>query len=172
MNKQSIKAKILILPMIFMIIVVMAISSIVVIVNGKKMTQQMEFNGFSLAKQLSARISESESYSNIINEMLSDKTLIVCNNINNTKEKIDSNYLKKLCIDYDVEELNFTDNTGKIIFSNNSKCIGNVITNPFAKKALETRNIIFEPIRKSRETNDYYKYGYYKNKINGDRKST
>src|SRR3712207_1105024 len=103
---KSIKTKILVIPMIVMIIMVTLISAIAIKVTSEKMLRQTKIGALSVCKQLADKISENKSYSNIIEDMLKNKLMSISNTINHTQTNITDDYIKKLCVDFNVDEIN------------------------------------------------------------------
>jgi len=161
-KKSSIKFKILAIPLIsiFIAITIITINCIAVIQNI--LISQMETDGMILAKQIQSQIEINNKSMESINQSISDKIRTTGSFILNNSDKVNNEYLTSLAKQFEIDEINYTDINGKIIYSNLPTSLGssfdsNHISYPVLKG---DKNFFVENIRKSKETNDYYKYGY------------
>ncbi|WP_160685538.1 methyl-accepting chemotaxis protein [Clostridium sp. C2-6-12] len=161
-KKGSIKFKILAIPLIsiFICITIITISCIMIIQNS--LINQMKTDGINLAKQIQSEIEINNKSMESINQSISDKIRTTGSFIINNSDKVNNEYLTDLAKQFEIDEINYTDTNGKIIYSNLPTSVGssfdsNHISYPVLKG---DRNFFVENIRKSKETNDYYKYGY------------
>ncbi|EQB86949.1 hypothetical protein M918_11415, partial [Clostridium sp. BL8] len=82
---------------------------------------------------------------------------------------INNEYLTYIAKEFEVDEINITDEKGKIIFSNLQSSLGQVFKSDHISQSVlkGEKSELMENIRKSNETNDYYKYGYVRGKNGG-----
>lgn len=161
-KKSSIKFKILVSPLIsiFVSITIIAISCIMIVQNS--LMDQMKTDGMNLTKQIKSQIEINSESMESINQSISDKIRTTGSFILNNSDKVNNEYLTSLAKQFEIDEINYTDINGKIIYSSLPTSIGssfdsNHISYPVLKG---DKDFFVENIRKSKETNDYYKYGY------------
>lgn len=161
-KKSSIKFKILAIPLIsiFISITIVTINCIMTVKNS--LINQMQTDGMNLAKQIQSQIEINNKSMESINQSISDKIRTTGSFILNNSDKVNNEYLTSLAKEFEIDEINYTDTNGKIIYSNLPTSIGSAFdSNHISYSVLKgDKNFFVENIRKSKETNDYYKYGY------------
>lgn len=116
----------------------------------------------NLAKQIKSQIEINNKSMESINQSISDKIRTTGSFILNNSDKVNNEYLTSLAKQFEIDEINYTDTNGKIIYSNLPTSIGSTFdSNHISYPVLKgDKSFFVENIRKSKETNDYYKYGY------------
>ncbi len=168
-NKDSIKFKILTIPLCIMLIVITAISILTIGIFKTKFLEKMEGDGINLGKQIANQVNNNNSAMISLNESIEERIRTLGNFIASNSDKVNNDYLIQMAKQFNVDEINFTDPSGKIIYSNLEPSLGSVfgsdhICYPVLKG---DKNELMENIRKSRETNNYYKYGYIRKNDGG-----
>jgi methyl-accepting chemotaxis protein len=122
----------------------------------------MKTDGMNLTEQIQLQIEINNKSMETINQSISDKVRTTGSFILNNSDKVNNEYLTSLAKQFEIDEINYTDTNGKIIYSNLPTSIGSVFdSNHISYPVLKgDKNFFVENIRKSKETNDYYKYGY------------
>ncbi|SHK24806.1 methyl-accepting chemotaxis protein [Tepidibacter formicigenes] len=168
-KKGSIKFKILTIPLIIMFVVVTLISIITINISRSRLIGQMEIDGINLAEQIVKQIQKSDESMEIINSSIEDKIRTLGKFLSKNNYNIDNNYLIDVAKDFNVDEINITDINGNIIYSNLKSSLGSVFGQDHISYPVLAgeKNELMENIRKSRETNNYYKYGYVSMKNGG-----
>ena len=167
--RRSVSFKILVVPMIIMFVIIMTIAAVSVITSRNKILSQMKSDGINMANQISKDIEKNNSAVDSLNESIDNRIETLGDFIVANSSSINNSYLKTLVEQFQVDEINYTDASGKIIYSNLNTSIGYV----FDSKSLGypvlkgEKDEFMEEIRKSSKTNDYYKYGYIKNTSGG-----
>jgi methyl-accepting chemotaxis protein len=161
-KKGSIKFKVLTIPLIVVFVVIVAITAVAITISQKSLMQQMQTDGLNLAKQIKSQVEIDSEAMDSINQSISDKIRTTGSFILNNSDKVNNEYLTNLAKQFEIDEINYCDPTGKIIYSNLPTSIGSSfdskhISYPVLKG---DKDFLVENIRKSKETNDYYKYGY------------
>lgn len=168
-KKESIKFKILTIPLCIMLIVITAISILTIGIFKTKLLERMEGDGINLCKQIANQVNNNNSAMISLNESIEERIRTLGNFIASNSDKVNNDYLIQIAKQFNVDEINFTDPSGKIIYSNLEPSLGSVfgsdhICYPVLKG---DKNELMENIRKSRETNNYYKYGYVRKNDGG-----
>lgn len=167
--RRSVSFKILVVPMIIMFVIIMTIAAVSVITSRNKILSQMKSDGINMANQISKDTEKNNSAVDSLNESIDNRIETLGDFIVANSSSINNSYLKTLAEQFQVDEINYTDASGKIIYSNLNTSIGYV----FDSKSLGypvlkgEKDEFMEEIRKSSKTNDYYKYGYIKNTSGG-----
>lgn len=161
-KRGSLKFKILSIPLIMVFLVTVTVSAVSIIISQKSLMKQMESDGVNLAHQIKFQVETNNEAMDSINQSISDKIRTTGSFILSNSDKINNEYLASLAKQFEVDEINYTDASGKIIYSNIPSSIGSVFdSNHICYPVLKgDKDFLVENIRKSKETNDYYKYGY------------
>ncbi|MGB9813931.1 MAG: methyl-accepting chemotaxis protein [Thermovenabulum sp.] len=164
MKFNSVRFKINILPLIVIFVLILAISISAGQIVKIRMIDQMEKDGFNLASQIAEQIQSNAKSMEIINGSIENKIREAANLVIQNRDEVNDDYLTKIAKSLNVDEINVADKTGKIIFSNLKENIGYVYDeNHVAQKLLKGEaNELMEEIRKSKTSDNYYKYGYVK----------
>ncbi|OFI01411.1 methyl-accepting chemotaxis protein McpB [Clostridium acetireducens DSM 10703] len=167
-NNRSLKFKVLNTPLIILFVVIALISSISIYITQDRLINQMKSDGINLSRQISNQINNNTVAMNIIDDSIATRIRTIANFMNGEGDKInDNNYLSKLVKCFEVDELNIVDSSCKVVYSNVPSSLGV----DFSKVGnAEVFNLIctgkkdeyMESIRKSRNSDYYYKYGYIK----------
>jgi methyl-accepting chemotaxis protein len=169
LQTKSVKFKILAIPLTAIFIAILVISGGVISITKNKMMEQMEYDGMIVANQAASQLQMSSSALDIINSNIENNIRTLGNFLKNNSSSINNQYLTYMAKSFDVDEINVTDSTGKIIYSNLQSSLGQIFgSNHIAYSVLKgEKNELMENIRKSRETDDYYKYGYIRKNDGG-----
>ncbi|OOM73399.1 methyl-accepting chemotaxis protein McpB [Clostridium puniceum] len=161
-KKSSIKFKILAIPLISIFISITVITINCIVITEKSLISQMETDGMNLGKQIQSQIEINNKSMESINQSISDKIRTTGSFILNNSDKVNNEYLTNLAKQFEIDEINYTDTSGKIIYSSLPTSIGSAFdSNHICYPVLKgDKDFFVEDIRKSKETNDYYKYGY------------
>ncbi|QCX34109.1 methyl-accepting chemotaxis protein [Caloramator sp. E03] len=167
-NLNSLNFKLTLLPLFILLITfvfITVISGYIVRVSTIKTTKE---DGLNLTRQLAKRIEQSKSAYNSLNEQIEDKIKTTCN-IVLSQSYINNEVLNNIAKSMGVDEINYTDPSGKIIYSNLQSSIGYTFDNKHISYSVLTgsQNNFMENIRKSTEDDNYYKYGYVHNPKGG-----
>lgn len=167
-SQKSIKFKILMIPIIIILAIVISISIAAINLIKTRLTSQVNENGINLANQISKQVEKSSSAVTMLNEVIEARIRTLGNFLVNGS-KWDNNYLTALAKQFEVDEINVTDSHGKVIYSNLPTSIGAVFGSDHISYSVlkGEKSTLMENIRKSRETNNYYKYGYVRKKDGG-----
>ncbi|PAB59552.1 methyl-accepting chemotaxis protein [Anaeromicrobium sediminis] len=168
-KNTSIKFKMLTIPLILLFIVMLSISIVTIQITKNKLMDQMKSDGIDLAKQISYEMERSSVTVDMINENVENRIRNMGNFLSNEASEINNEYLVEMAKSFQVDEINVTDADGNIIYANLSTSVGAVFGPDHISYVVLSgkQNELMEKIRKSRETNDYYKYGYVEKKNGG-----
>ncbi|MHC1684334.1 MAG: methyl-accepting chemotaxis protein [Clostridiaceae bacterium] len=161
-KKKSIKFKVLSIPLAIIFCVIAIITSISMAISKNSLMNQMEADAISLTNQIQSQIEINNEAMSSINQFISDKIRTTGSFIVGNSDKVNNEFLVNVAKQFEVDEINFVDASGKIIYSNIPASLGSTFdSNHISYPVLKgDKDLFVENIRKSRETNDYYKYGY------------
>ncbi|WP_315119202.1 methyl-accepting chemotaxis protein [uncultured Clostridium sp.] len=161
-GKKSIKSKILITPLVIILIINSILSAAAINVAERKIIAQMRTDGVNLAKQVSSEIGKNQEILTEFNEIIENQIRNMGKFINNNMSSVNNDYLKIMAQTFNVDEINVSDPSGKIIYSN----IPAVVNENYDEKKIVLPVIkgekeeLMEDVRKSIVEDNYYKYGY------------
>ncbi len=161
---DTIRFKILTIPLIIMFIIISTISFVNVNISKTRLIDQMEIDGINLANQIFNQIQNNDESIQIINESIENDIRNIGYFISNNYLDINNDYLINIANTFKLDEINVTDSNGYVIYSNLESSMGANFGEDHISSSVQYGNDseFMENIRKSRETDDYYKYGYIK----------
>lgn len=161
-KKKSIKFRILSIPLMIVFFLITAITIVAIVISQNSLINQMKTDGMNLTRQIKSQVEVDNEAMGSINQSISDKIRTTGAFVLNNSDKVSNEYLTNLAKQLEVDEINYTDTNGKIIYSNIPASLGSVFdSNHISYPVLKgEKDFLIENIRKSKETNDYYKYGY------------
>ncbi|AKN34191.1 chemotaxis protein [Clostridium carboxidivorans P7] len=161
-KSKSIKFKVLVMPLIIIFSVIVIIATVSIVETKSKLMEQMKINGTNIGKEISSEMGKNSSTMDTLNESIETRIKTLGSFIGANSDKVNSDYLVQLAKQFEVDEINVTDPSGKIVYANLPSSIGSVFDSKHISYAVITgeRTELMENIRKSRENNNYYKYGY------------
>ncbi|BCN32276.1 methyl-accepting chemotaxis protein [Anaeromicropila herbilytica] len=161
-KRSSVEFKILFVPLIIIFIVILAITIFAMKISRDSLIQQMKTDGSNLAEQIKSQVAINIKTTDSIDQSIADKIKTTGSFILNNANKVDNQYLTKVAKQFNLDEVNYIDKEGNIIFSNISTSVGSSFDNKHIAYPVISgdKSFLVENIRQSRETGDYYKYGY------------
>ncbi len=161
-KSKSIKFKVLTIPLIIIFSVIVLIATVSIAETKSKLIEQMKIDGTNMGKQISSEMGKNSSSMDALNTSIETRIKTLGGFIGSNQDKLNNEYLVYLAKQFEVDEINVTDASGKIINSNLPSSIGSVFDSKHISYIVLTgeRTELMENIRKSRENNNYYKYGY------------
>ncbi|KZL92086.1 methyl-accepting chemotaxis protein [Clostridium magnum] len=169
MKEKSIKFKILTVPLIIIFIVASLISVIAIKIAQATVMNQLKGDGTNLANGVAKQVGNNAISLGTLNESIESRIKTLGKFIVGNVDKVNNDYLSELASQFEVDEINVTDPNGIIIYSNLQSSINAVFdSNHISYPVLKGEKTEFmENIRKSRENNNYYKYGYIRKNDGG-----
>lgn len=164
-KRGSIKFKLVLLPLLIVLIAISGIGSISSYLLRKSLLDQMHDHSMEYVNQVTKEIEVNSTSLAIVNKLIEDKIRETANIIIRRKD-MSNQFLVNLAEDKGVDEINYFDESGRIIlYSNHSENIGPVIPEFVTAHNFSKSNEkeMIEKARKSSVSEDYYKYGYVKN---------
>lgn len=164
LKNRSIRSKILIIPIVSIFLAILAIASGVIYVTKERITEQLKQGGLMVARQSSSQLETNGLALDIINTYVESDIRNLGTYLKENSKSLNNEYLGSIAKQFEVDEINVTDASGKIIYSNLSSSMGSAFGNNHISYSVlkGEKNELMENIRKSSETDDYYKYGYVK----------
>ncbi|AYD39929.1 methyl-accepting chemotaxis protein [Clostridium fermenticellae] len=159
--KKSVKFKILRIPIIIIFVVVALIACMSIYEVKSKILLQMETDGLVMADHVSSEIERNNSSIDELNGSIDTRVKTLSSFLNANMDKANDDYLTLLSKQFEVNEINIADPSGKTIYTNLPTNVGYVYDSKTdAYRVLKgEKNFSMEDIRKSTLSNDYYKYG-------------
>lgn len=169
MKEKSIKFKILTVPLAIIFLGAAFISGIAIKIAQSKIMDQLKGDGVNLANIVGKQVGNNTISLGTLNESIETRIRTLGKFIVGNEDKVNNDYLVQLANQFEVDEINVTDSSGKIIYSNLQSSIGSAfdskhISYPVLKGE---KTEFMENIRKSRENDNYYKYGYVRKNDGG-----
>jgi methyl-accepting chemotaxis protein len=162
--KNSIKMKLLIIPLLIVFIGVLIIGSVSSYITRENLLNEMEVNGFARLEEVIGRIQDNTEALETIDNQIEEKIHVASTIVVNNQEELDNNYLKKLAKDLGVLEINWYDDNAVTLYSTVEEYVGwqpdeGHPVNLFMKGS-ETFKV--EDIRIDTVSGESKKYGYLK----------
>ena len=161
---STIKTRLIIVPLIFVLIGVSAITVISSYVTKASLLAEMQDNGIHTSAQFIERVENNTQYLDAINMMLDDKIKTAAKTVSIETENINSEFLNKLAKELEINEINYFNLEGEILYSNIASHVGFVA--PEGHTAyyfkLSPEQELMERVRKDSESDRFLKYGYVK----------
>lgn len=170
LNVHSIRFKFLGIPILSVLLTMVVIVTSVVAITEQSILNQLKKDGLLLAQQAVSQIEMSSSALEIIDSTVESDIRTLGGFLNaNIESATDNRYLAAVAKQFEVDEINVADKNGTILYSSLPTSIGTVYSKDHAaQKVLDSGSEFYvEDIRKSKETGDYFKYGYVKSKDGG-----
>ncbi|RQD67655.1 MAG: methyl-accepting chemotaxis protein [Tindallia sp. MSAO_Bac2] len=166
---RSIRNRLTILPLIIVLIAVLVIGLTSAGGTRDSMLAQMREDGMEVAAQASSQMELASTSINTITEMIEDSIRQVSNVVILNQEELSNEMLTDIAAAMDIDELNYFDDNGEILFSNDPANLGwqAPADHPAYAFASGSQNELMEDIRESAVTEDYYKYGYVRSPQGG-----
>lgn len=166
MNKKkiSIKVKLMFIPLL---IVFLAITGIVIISTSftkKSLLKEMKENGINAREEFVSKLESNKKSLDTINGMIDDKIRVAGSVVLGNEARLSSEALKELAKEIDVEEINYFNKEGEVLYSTVNEYIGWKVIEGHAVDDFMKSNQkeFFEEIRKDTYSDSYFKYGYIK----------
>jgi len=162
-KKQSIKTKLTIIPIILVILSITIISFSSSIITRNSLLNEMKSNGMFLLEQFAQRLIDNSRSKEVINEMIEDEIRRTAKLAMNS-DNINNETLTKIANDLKVDEMNYLNSEGVVLYSNKAKNIGWKIdeSHPLYSLITSSETELMEEIREDIVSGGYYKYGAFK----------
>ena len=173
MNKQSkrdsIKVKLIIIPLVVVLLVISGISIVLSYFTRESLLSEMKDSGLKTSTEFIERLQDNASSLEVVNTMLDEKIRIAANMVALNKDNISNEVLKTLANKLEVDEINHYNANKQNIHSNIDSNIGWVPPQGHAiyDFAKGTDQEFMEAIRKDGQSDNFVKYGYLKSE-NGE----
>ena len=130
---------------------------------------QVKADGTNLANQIAKQVGNNSSSIDALNESINTRIRTLGNFIASNSDKANNDYLTELAKHFEVDEINVTDPSGKIVYSNLSSNLGFVFDQKHISYSVlkGDKTELMEDIRKSSVGNNFYKYGYVRKNDGG-----
>ena len=161
---ETLDIKIYIIPVI--------LSSVIFIISGffllsginNHFNNQRREETFKLARSYAHSISKYTEAEDLIEGFLSEKIIMTLQSVSLNEDDISNEKLKELAARMEVDEVDYYDETGYLLYSNLENLIGWEIypDHPIDLFLKSDKKSLVEEIRQDVITGDWYKYGYFK----------
>jgi len=161
---ETLNMKIYIIP-IMLISVIFIISGFFLLSGIKNhFYNQRKEEAFKLARSYAHSISKYTEAEDLIEELLSEKIGLTLQSVSLYEDELSSEKLKELAVLMEVDEVDYYDETGYLLYSNLDNLIGWEIypDHPIDLFLKSDEMSLVEDIRQDVITGDWYKYGYFR----------
>jgi len=161
---ETLDIKVYIIPII-LISVIFIISGIFLLSGIKNLFyNQRREETFKLARSYAHSISKYTEAEDLIEGLLSEKISMTLQSVSLNEDELSSEKLKELAERMEVDEIDYYDETGYLLYSNLENLIGWEIypDHPIDLFLKSDEMTLVEEIRQDVITGDSYKYGYFK----------
>nr|WP_320024650.1 methyl-accepting chemotaxis protein [uncultured Acetobacterium sp.] len=161
-KRQSIKTKLLIVPLICVLAGVLMIGAISSYLARDSLLAEMRENGFSSSQRFVNRIEDNTEAVKTMNEQLEAQIRSIGNIVLGNRASINDVYLTQLAIQTGIDHIYLYNPSGEIINAANGEYLGWKATpgDPIHNFMISGAPELMEEIRKSTETDENFKYGY------------
>ena len=167
-RKKSIRTKILIYPLIAVFIGILIIGGFSTYYTRKSLINEMKTQGLLTSQRITKRISDNDLALEKINNMLEDKIRSTARIVFDNEDKLSNDYLREVMENIGVDELNWYNPEGVILYSNVKDYVDWAVPDKHPlRTVINGADEIMEDVRKDQNSDNYYKYGAVKNE-NGD----
>ncbi|SDY99913.1 methyl-accepting chemotaxis protein [Tindallia californiensis] len=166
---RSIRRRLTVLPLVIVLIAVLVIGMVSAAGTRDSMLDQMRDDGLEVASQAARQLELATTSIETITHTVENTIRQVSNTVVLYQDEISNEMLTDLANAMNVDELNYYDNNGLILYSNDPANLGwqAPSDHPAAAFASGSERELMEEIRESAVTDDYYKYGYVRSPRGG-----
>jgi methyl-accepting chemotaxis protein len=161
-KRKSIKMKLLVIPLICVLAGVFVIGAISSYLTRESLLTEMRENGFSSSERFVNRIGDNTQAVKTMNELLEAQIRSIGNIVIGNRAAISDAYLTSLAAQTGIDHIYWYNNSGEIINAANGEYLGWKASqgDPIYNFMVSGAPELMEEIRKSTETDEYFKYGY------------
>ena len=168
-KKKSIKTRLIVIPILVVIIAFTFIGGFFSTLSKKQLLAQMKDDGFNVTNQIVNRLKDNKNALDSITASLDDKIFTTGSYIIANKASVNNTYLKSISKNFIIDEINYFDSKGKILYSSIDEYVGWTAPDGHPvdnfRKGSDTK--LTEDIRQDSESGNFKKYGYVKDSSGG-----
>lgn len=163
-NKNSIRVKLLIIPILVVILAISTISLISTYNTKENLLEEMDRNGKIIIEEFVAGLEDNQKALDELNNSTEQQIRMVAKATFSHEEGLNNPLISQLANDLGVNELNYYNPEGKILYSNIPANVGLQIAKDHPMKIFlqDNEGELMEDIRQSKETKEMLKYGALK----------
>lgn len=163
-NKNSIRVKLLIIPILVVILAISTISLISTYNTKENLLEEMDRNGKIIIEEFVAGLEDNQKALEELNNSIEQQIRMVAEATFSHEEGLNNPLISQLANDLGVNELNYYNPEGKILYSNIPANVGLQIAKDHPMKIFlqDNEGELMEDIRQSKETKEMLKYGALK----------
>ena len=164
-KKTSIKVKLIFIPLAVVLLVISGIALISSYFTRQGFLDEMKQNGLNTSAHFIDRLEDNTNSLQALNSMLEAKTRTSANIINLNRDQLTNEVLTSLAKELEVDEINYYDSAGKVLYSTIPSYVGRYIPEEsIVRDFMASSDGEFtEEIRQDSESEAFSKYGYVKN---------
>ena len=161
-NIHSIKVRLLVFPILVVMFVVIGLTMLTNYNAKESLLSLMGHDGIIMLEEFVKRLEDNTRSLEVINDFFDNHIRTVAKTVMLMEEELNNEFLVQLAKELDVDELNFYSSEGVILYSNFPQQVGD--RNDHLRSFFRSNEIeLMEEIRKSVQSDHYYKYGIVKN---------
>lgn len=163
-NSNSIKFKLLVIPIMVVILSISILTFISSYTSRESLLKEMSTNGEFILKEFVNRLKDNSTSLEVINNSIEDEIRGVARAAIGLKGDLSNERITQLANDLEIDELNFFNNEGLILYSNIPENIGWIPQedHPLHVFSKGNENELMEDIREDAVTGALLKYGAVK----------
>lgn len=165
-KRQSIRTRLLIIPLVSVILIFVAIVMVTGYNVEKSLTAEMRHTGDLMSKQIIERIEDNVTSLETVNQSINNEIRTIAKTVTSLpEEELSNEQLARIANDFQIPELNYYSAEGAVIYSNLPDYIGfrPKEGTAFYDFLRSSEAELIEDIRKDEISNTYVKYGAIKN---------
>ncbi|MCC5908858.1 MAG: EAL domain-containing protein [Clostridiaceae bacterium] len=157
--------KLIYLPLFIGVLAILIVSITSYHISKTLLLNQMEQDGINLAKLAAEKISEEINAIETINSLMEDKIRLAGKSVVASQEYLSNDLLRNIAQNVGVDEINWYNFVGEIIYSTNDEHLGwsTIEDHTVENFRISTHIELIEGMRKNSKTGHYNKYGYMRN---------
>lgn len=168
-KRGTIRIRLIVIPLILVLLGVTAIGFTSSYLTRASLLREMEESGFRQSAEFLNRLEENNTSLEIINGLLDDRIRAAGNIVKINGSGIGNTLLKRYARELGIDEINYFDPDGKIIYSTHNDYIGTTAEEAGEAHKFRSSNVAeyMGEIRQNTVTGEYFKYGYISNSYAG-----
>ena len=164
-NLRSIKVRLLIIPLVVIFVAIAGIGAVSSYLTRRSLLNEMSQNGYYISENFMDRMEDNANSLKVVNSNVEEQIRMTFRVVSRSNNELSNTRIAELAQDLGVDQLNYYNSEGVIIYSNIPEFIGwEPSENHPLYSFFESHNIEFmEDIRKDDQSLEYFKFGTLRN---------
>lgn len=168
-KQGSIRKQLIIIPLIVVLVGIAGVGAISSILTRNSLLNEMRQSGLKQSADFLSRMEDNDMSVSVMNNLLDEKILMSANIIRSNQDELSNMLLTEMAANLFINEINYYDATGTIVYSNKGPNVGYVPEAGSAPHVFHnsTEPMFMEEMRQDVNSDDFLKYGYIRNGSHG-----